>query len=137
MKRLIVILDGASLETVKVGKSGKYELLNCDDHHHILSRAKRSASDYRPDIAHQCLLTLLDSPLNKAGLLQVYIRTDKGVLIEINPQTRIPRTYPRFAGLMVQLLHKLSVRAADGPEKLLKVIKNPVTDHLPIGVRKF
>lgn len=38
---------------------------------------------------------------------------------------------------MVQLLHKFSVRANDGPMKLLKVIKNPVTDHLPVGIRKI
>lgn len=43
---------------------------------------------------------LLDSPLNKAGLLQVYIHTEKNVLIEINPHTRIPRTFDRFCGLM-------------------------------------
>lgn len=48
----------------------------------------------------QCLLTLLDSPLNKAGLLQVYIHTAKGVLIEVNPHVRIPRTFKRFSGLM-------------------------------------
>lgn len=113
---------------------------------------------------------LMDSPLNRAGLLQVYIHTEKNALIEINPQTRIPRTFTRFCGLMgkqppqlcvfvcqmctsvvclpssappnlsprsfpilVQLLHKLSVRAADGPQKLLRMIKNPVSDHLPPG----
>lgn len=48
----------------------------------------------------QCLLMLLDSPLNRAGLLQVYIHTEKNALIEINPQTRIPRTFSRFCGLM-------------------------------------
>lgn len=48
----------------------------------------------------QCLLTLLDSPLNKAGRLQVYVQTAKGVLIEINPTVRIPRTFKRFSGLM-------------------------------------
>ncbi|CAB4061532.1 EMG1 [Lepeophtheirus salmonis] len=82
---------------------------------------------------------LLDSPLNRAGLLQVYIQTAKNVLIEINPQTRIPRTFKRFSGLMVQLLHKFSVRASDsGGLKLLKVIKkNPITDHLPPGIRKI
>ena len=31
----------------------------------------------------------------------------------------------------MQLLFKLSIRASNGPQKLLKVIKNPVTDHLP------
>lgn len=79
----------------------------------------------------------MDSPLNRAGLLQVYIRTEKNVLIEINPQTRIPRTFKRFAGLMVQLLHKYSVRASDNALKLLKVIKNPVTNHLPVGCKKI
>ena len=34
-------------------------------------------------------------------------------------------------------MHKLSIRATDGPEKLLKVIKNPVTDHLPVGARRI
>lgn len=43
---------------------------------------------------------LFDSPLNRAGLLQVYVHTTNNVLIEINPQTRIPRTFKRFAGLI-------------------------------------
>ncbi|KAJ8673037.1 hypothetical protein QAD02_004298 [Eretmocerus hayati] len=134
-KRLIIILENAQLESVKVGNS--YELLNCDDHVGILKKNGRDLGSSRPDITHQCLLMLMDSPLNRAGLLQVYIKTEKNVLIEINPQTRIPRTFKRFAGLMVQLLHKFSVRASDGPVRLLKVIKNPVTDHLPVGCKKI
>lgn len=58
----------------------------------------------------QCLLTLLDSPLNKAGLLQVYIHTAKGVLIEVNPSVRIPRTFKRFSGLMGESILLLSSR---------------------------
>ncbi|XP_028833792.1 ribosomal RNA small subunit methyltransferase NEP1 [Denticeps clupeoides] len=130
-KRLVVILEGATLETVKVGKA--FELLNCDQHKSMLMKNGRDPNKIRPDITHQCLLMLTDSPLNRAGLLQVYIHTEKNVLIEINPQTRIPRTFPRFCGLMVQLLHKLSVRAADGPQRLLRTIRNPVSDHLPPG----
>ena len=83
------------------------------------------------------LLALLDSPLNKAGLLTVFIHTKENVLIEVNPQIRIPRTFKRFCGLMTQLLFKLSIRASNGPTKLLKVIKNPVTDHLPAGARTY
>ncbi|OAX81455.1 ribosomal RNA small subunit methyltransferase NEP1 [Emergomyces africanus] len=83
-----------------------------------------------------CLLTLLDSPINKAGKLQIYIHTAKGVLIEVSPTVRIPRTFKRFAGLMVQLLHRLSIRSTNSQEKLLKVIKNPITDHLPPNCRK-
>lgn len=72
-KRLIVVLMESSLETVRLGSKneGHYALLNCDDHHHILKKNGRDVSESRPDISHQCLLALLDSPLNKAGLLQV------------------------------------------------------------------
>jgi rRNA small subunit pseudouridine methyltransferase Nep1 len=134
-KRLIVVLENACLESVKVGQS--YELLNCDKHKQQIIKYKKDPSQCRPDILHQCLLMLFDSPLNRVNLLQVYVHTQKNVLIEINPQTRIPRTFDRFSGLMVQLLHKLSIRAADSSQKLLKVIKNPITDHLPVGCPKY
>ncbi|XP_002735042.1 ribosomal RNA small subunit methyltransferase NEP1-like [Saccoglossus kowalevskii] len=120
---------------VKVGKS--FELLSCDRHKSFMRKFKKDPAKYRPDITHQCLLMLFDSPLNRAGLLQVYLHTENNVLIQISPQTRIPRTFDRFSGLMVQLLHKLSIHAADGPHKLMKVIKNPVTDHLPTGCKKL
>lgn len=74
--------------------------------------------------------------MSKAGKLQIYIHTAKGVLIEVSPTVRIPRTFKRFAGLMVQLLHRLSIRSTNSQEKLLKVIKNPITDHLPPNCRK-
>ncbi|ODV84051.1 hypothetical protein CANARDRAFT_29500 [[Candida] arabinofermentans NRRL YB-2248] len=141
-KRLIVVLAQACLETHKISTGGgpgsdKYALLNCDDHQGLLRKMGRDISEARPDITHQCLLTLLDSPINKAGKLQVYIQTARGVLIEVNPSVRIPRTFKRFSGLMVQLLHKLSIRSVNSEEKLLKVIKNPITDHLPTKCRKI
>lgn len=37
----------------------------------------------------------------------------------------------------MQLLQKFSIRATNGPEKLLKIIKNPITDHLPSDCRKI
>jgi len=106
------------------------ELLNCDDHVGLHKKAHRDPAGSRPDIAHQLLLgeaaatspcthtpsesnlaprmcccrvlcaALLDSPLNKAGCLQIYIETTANVLIEVSPHTRIPRTFKRFAGLM-------------------------------------
>lgn len=140
-KRLVVVLSQACLETYKMntgsGPSGdKFALLNCDDHQGLLRKMGRDIAEARPDITHQCLLTLLDSPINKAGKLQVYIHTARGVLVEVNPSVRIPRTFKRFSGLMVQLLHKLSIRSVNSEEKLLKVIKNPITDHLPTKCRK-
>lgn len=81
-------------------------------------------------------MTLLDSPINKAGKLQIFIHTAKGVLIEVSPTVRIPRTFKRFAGLMVQLLHRLAIRSTNSNDKLLRVIQNPITDHLPPNCRK-
>lgn len=136
--KVIVLLEGANLETVKVpGRTSGFGLLNSEDHGHILKKTKREANDARPDILHQCLLTLLDSPLNKAGHLKIYIRSAKNVLIEVHPQTRIPRTVKRFYGLMVELLQKYKVRGTSGSEPLLKVIRNPVTSYLPVGTRKI
>lgn len=102
---------------IQVGRN--FELLNSDHHRHQLAKHGRDASSARPDITHQvsescdvtvsillihlplqCLMMLLDSPLNRAGLLQVYIHTERNVLIELHPQTRVPRTFDRFCGLM-------------------------------------
>ncbi len=127
---VIVLLDLACLEIVKT-KRGEFQLLNGDDHRSVLGKHGRDPAECRPDIAHQELMALFDSPLNKAKQLKVYMRTRQNVLIEFHESVRIPRTYKRFAGLMVQLLHKLKVRAADGRETLLKVIKNPIQRHLP------
>lgn len=63
--------------------------------------------------------------------MKVYVRTKNNVLIEINPKCRLPRTYNRFEGLFATLLKKLSIRAKESSEVLLRVIKNPITDHLP------
>ncbi|GMF65014.1 unnamed protein product [Phytophthora lilii] len=68
-RQVIVILEQAALETVKTSKG--YQLLNCDDHKGIHKKLNRDASQSRPDILHQELMALLDSPLNKAGYLKV------------------------------------------------------------------
>ncbi|KAK9824214.1 hypothetical protein WJX72_008575 [[Myrmecia] bisecta] len=132
---VIFVLENASLETAKVGKS--YQLLNCDDHNNFLRRHDKDPGQYRPDICHQALLAILDSPLNKAGYVKgLYVHTSKNVLIKIDTHVRLPRTFKRFCGLMVQLLQKLSIRATNASDKLLKVIKGPVTLHLPPNSRR-
>ena len=134
---IYVLLDQSRLETVKT-RTGDFVLLNCDDHRDICRKNKLDPSDYRPDILHQELLALIDSPLNKSGNLRVYVKTTKNVLIEINPQIRIPRTFKRFSGLMVQLLHKMKIKANNESNvTLLKVVKNPFTIHLPPGIRVY
>mmetsp|Transcript_19447 Transcript_19447/g.34681 ORF Transcript_19447/g.34681 Transcript_19447/m.34681 type:complete len:291 (-) Transcript_19447:45-917(-) len=136
VRKVILVLDEANLEAVKSSR-GAFELLNCDDHLGLHKKLNKNPADSRPDIAHQMLLAALDSPLNKAGNLEVYIRTNKNVLIKVSEHLRIPRTFKRFSGLIVQLLHKMKIRAVDGNKTLLKVIKNPITRHLPPNARIF
>ncbi|CAN6469406.1 unnamed protein product [Victoria cruziana] len=135
-RRVTFILERASLEVAKVGKT--YQILNSNDHASFLKRNNRDPQAYRPDIIHQALLTVLDSPLNKAGRLRsLYVQTEKNVLIQISPQIRIPRTFKRFNSLMLHLLQRLSVRASNGPEKVLRTVKNPVTNYLPPNCRRI
>jgi rRNA small subunit pseudouridine methyltransferase Nep1 len=98
-RQVYIILDGAQLETVKT-KRGDFQLMNCDDHVNIMKRHGKDPQKFRPDIVHQELMAVLDSPLNKAGKVKVFMHTAKNVLVEINPKTRIPRTFKRFSGLM-------------------------------------
>ncbi len=90
-KKVVIVLEKACLETVKT-KHG-VELITADTHASILKKLKKDPTQFRPDILHQCLLTLLDSPLNKAGHLQIYIHTTQNVLIQVSPHCRIPRTF--------------------------------------------
>mmetsp|Transcript_46017 Transcript_46017/g.98601 ORF Transcript_46017/g.98601 Transcript_46017/m.98601 type:complete len:307 (+) Transcript_46017:195-1115(+) len=135
-RRIVVVLEKANLECVQTRK-GNVELLNSDDHKALCARNGRDIADARPDITHQCLMTLLDSPLNKAGKLVVYIHTAQNVLIEVHPSLRVPRTFKRFAGLAVELLQKHKIRAAQANETLMKVVANPVEKYFPPGSRRF
>ena len=66
----------------------------------------------------------------------IYVHTAKNALISVSPRVRLPRTFKRFAGLTVQLLQKLSIRATNGAEKLLRVVKGPVTRYFPVGAAR-
>lgn len=67
-RKVIVVLEGCMLETAKVNRQDV--LLNSDEHKgYISSKLNRDFSEYRPDVVHHALLSLMDSPLNKAGLM--------------------------------------------------------------------
>ncbi|CAK9074396.1 unnamed protein product [Durusdinium trenchii] len=135
-RRVVVVLEKCPLEVVAPRK-GAMELLNSDDHKGICAKTNRDLADVRPDITHQCLMALLDSPLNKVGKLLIYIHTAKNVLVEVHPSLRVPRTFKRFAGLCVELLQRQKIRASGANETLMKVVQNPVEKYLPPGSRRF
>lgn len=131
-----MVLEQAPLETASIKQ--RIVLLNSDEHKNYINQTlHKDYSSYRPDIVHHCLLSLLDSPLNKAGKLKIYIHTALNVILDINPKLKVPRTYESFAALFAQALHKLRVRAVESSETLIKVIKNPITNHLPSEALKI
>ncbi|OII77748.1 NEP1 ribosome biogenesis domain-containing protein [Cryptosporidium andersoni] len=147
-QKLVILLDQACLELVET-KNKALQLLNGLVHskkyidEYLLSHPSNIFSEeemmlnIRPDILHQCLLALLDSPLNKKGKLMIYIRTTGNVLIEVNPQLTVPRYYDEFANLMINLLVKRKVKACEENSVLMRIIKNDINKVLPPGGLKF
>jgi len=86
------------------GKKPGETLLDTSLHFHAMAKLKDREKRGRPDIVHISLLNALESPLNKAGYLRIYVHTYPGHIIFIKPETRVPRNYNRFVGLMEQLL---------------------------------
>ena len=82
------------------------------------------------------MLALLDTPLNKAGKLRIFVVTKKGVLIKVSPDIRFPRTYKRFSGLITELLTNMKIKSdGDGPP-LLEILNGQVETHLPENAYK-
>jgi rRNA small subunit pseudouridine methyltransferase Nep1 len=86
------------------GKKPGETLLDTSLHYHAMKKLRDREKRGRPDIVHISLLNALESPLNKEGLLRIYVQTYQGHIIFIKPETRLPRNYNRFVGLMEQLL---------------------------------
>lgn len=123
-KLLHIILADTELETVpkkissdktikrraqKSGRKSTEIILDSNYHHKAMKKINDSGRRGRPDIAHVCLLTALDSPLNKKRQLNFNIHTRHNKIIRINPETRIPRSYNRFIGLIEQLFQTKKV----------------------------
>lgn len=135
-RKLTIVLERANLDIAKI--EGRYEssheLLTCDEHMQTIRRLRKDPAFCRPDIIYQCLQVLSQCPLNRAGHLQVFVRTQNNELIRVDSQLAIPDDFKEFSRIMVQVLHNLRpVRAKTCSKQLLKLIKNPVTLHLPIG----
>lgn len=79
-------------------------LLDQNLHSQALRQVPDGARRGRPDITHHTLLALLESPLNKAGNLEVAIHTRHHELLRIRSDTRLPRGEARFHGVMAKLL---------------------------------
>lgn len=140
---LTLILAESALETIpkslwknptvihhseKRGKRPGFVLLDRSYHHAAMKTLKDSLKRGRPDIIHFALLEALGSPLNKEGLFQVYVHTFSNHVITIAAETRLPRNYNRFAGLMEQLFEFKKIPLTGKP--LLTIEKQDLTQLL-------
>ncbi len=94
-------------------------ILEDSKHHAAMKKLKNKEKRGRPDIIHQCLLLLLDSPFKYD--FDVYIHTISGNIIWVNNKTRIPRNYNRFLGLLEDLFKKEIIVSKDGEVLLEKL----------------
>jgi rRNA small subunit pseudouridine methyltransferase Nep1 len=103
------------------GKKPNEILLDQTYHGRAMTKLDNSDRRGRPDIVFHSLVTLLETPLCKEGLLQVYIHLQDGRIIEMRPDVRLPRNYDRFVGLIEQLL--ILGRVPSEGESLLQISK--------------
>ncbi len=118
---LILILAEAALETVpedlwsytaikrhskRRRKPPRFLILNRSYHHYAMRNLDQNEKRGRPDIVHFTLLEALGSPLNREGLLKVYVHTRNDFVISVNSEARLPRNCERFFGLLEQLFEK-------------------------------
>ncbi len=87
-----------------LGKQATRLLLDANAHRAALHQLPEGERRGRPDILQYCLLTLLESPLNKQGGLEVGIHVRDGQFIRIKPETRLPRGEARFHGVFARVL---------------------------------
>ena len=78
----------------------------------------------RPDIVHNTLLQILETPLNWENRLRVFVHTQDDYVISINPKIRLPKNYLRFIGLIEQLFAKRRVPERGDP--LMQIEKGTV-----------
>jgi len=80
----------------------------------------------RPDIVHNTLLQILETPLNWEGRLRVFVHTQDDHVISIDPKVRLPKNYVRFVGLIEQLFAQKRVPREGEP--LLRVETSSLQD---------
>ncbi len=90
----------------KRGRSPGTILLDSSLHHAALKGFPEGERRGRPDIAHLFVLLCLDSRANLAGHLRTVVHTRNDDVLRFSPQTRIPKNYARFVGLMEELFAK-------------------------------
>jgi len=104
----------------KRGKKPEQMLLDRSIHHTAMRNLPNAFKRGRPDIVHFTLLNILGSPLNRKGMVKVYVHTIQDKVIDVNSKVRLPKNYNRFIGLIEQLYEFKKVPPKGEPLLTLK-----------------
>ena len=134
-----------SLKKIRKSKKKPTEILLDRTFHHAAitsSNLKEGYKRARPDISHIILLTVLATPLFKNNQVKVFIHTINNQVIKIADNVRIPKSYSRYEGLILDLIKNKKIVTKDGTMLLeLKehlifsdLIKNIIKPDITIGL---
>ncbi len=102
-------------------KGAEQVLLDRGFHHAAMQKLTRRGYPIpvekmgRPDIIHNTLLQILETPLNWEKHLRVFVHTQENHVISIDPKVRLPKNYVRFVGLIEQLFGQKRVPTEGEP----------------------
>ena len=93
----------------KNGKNPSDVLLDNSWHFAAMKGIKNEIKRGRPDIVHLTLLSVCNTPLYDANKLRVYVHTVNDKIISISNNTRLPKSYHRFQGLIEKLFKNYKI----------------------------
>ncbi len=118
----------AVVKQAQIRKKKPSRILLDASYHHQAIRSKyphEAERRGRPDIVHFFLMNAQESILNHAGLLRVYVHTRNNDVIKIRPETRLPKAYHRFVGLMEHVFQNKYVPDKENPLLYLEKMSLP------------
>ena len=133
---LTIILAESSLELIpnhlshhpsvdsyskKFKKKPSSTLLDNSWHFGAMKGLENEIKRGRPDIVHLTLLSICTSPAFYENKLKIFIHTINDEIISINNNTRLPKSYHRFQGLMEKLF---LTKKIDSETEILMEMKN-------------
>ena len=87
----------------KFKKTISNTLLDNSWHFGAMKGLKNEIKRGRPDIVHLTLLSICTSPAFYENKIKLFVHTVNNEIISINNNTRLPKSYHRFQGLMEKL----------------------------------
>jgi len=120
-RKVVVVLERAALELYKALEDRSSPLHSTENE--LL-------------IVHECLMALLDSPLNKSGHLLIYISTGYDVVVEVHPSMRVPRLFSKFTSMVEELMRMGNI-VGPGDVSLMRVLRTSIDKVLPESARRY